>query len=186
MKELQQMRYSTVELSLIKNTFAENQDLLKILRKHFLQLPLTENETNQLHNFSPEILKLLRRFFLPTLEGDEPLNQIIDLWMTVNLQDKNLDMILVHVTARRIVINYLEQQLSILEDKDIKLDINFKDFINPDVEINKGWNTYSNLIARNTIVQHVEQQLTQIYLLAGTKDETTEQTLERLKKNSNK
>jgi len=181
MKELQQMRYSIAELSLIKNTFAENTDLLKSLRKHFLQLSLTENEANQLHNFNPEILKLLRRFFLPTLEGDEPLSQIIDLWMTINLQDKVEETALPHIQAREMVINYLEQQLELLEDKVLIVEaIKFNHFILAKKDI------FSKLIARNTIIQHVEQQLIQIYFLAGTKDETLSETLERVKKNSNK
>jgi len=187
MKELQQMRYSTEELSLIKNTFAENQDLLKSLRKHFLQLPLTENEANQLHNFNPEILKLLRRFFLPTLEGDEPINQIIDLWMTINFQDRTPETAILHLRARSLVIEYLEQQLWSLEKEEEKCDfrLEFRDFISLNSK-----QVYINFIARNTIVQHVEQQLTQIYILAGLKQETTEQTLERiqekLKKDSSK
>lgn len=43
-----------------------------------------------------------------------------------------------------------------------------------------------NLKARNTLISHLEACLLQLSLLAGAKDETPEQTLERLKKNSTK
>lgn len=43
-----------------------------------------------------------------------------------------------------------------------------------------------NLKARNTVIQHVEQCLMQLKALAGLKDETVAQTVERLKKDSSK
>lgn len=43
-----------------------------------------------------------------------------------------------------------------------------------------------NIKARNSLIQHVEQCLVQLKVLAGLKEETVEQTVERLKKNSSK
>lgn len=43
-----------------------------------------------------------------------------------------------------------------------------------------------NIKARNTVIGHVENCLLQLSALAGRKDETTEQTMERLQANSNK
>ena len=43
-----------------------------------------------------------------------------------------------------------------------------------------------NLKARNTVIQHIEGQLQQLYLLAGQKTETVEKTKERLAANSTK
>lgn len=43
-----------------------------------------------------------------------------------------------------------------------------------------------NLKARNTLISHLEQCLLQLSLLAGTKSESTEDTLSRLKQNSTK
>lgn len=43
-----------------------------------------------------------------------------------------------------------------------------------------------NLKARNTLISHLEQCLLQLSLLAGQKDETVEDTISRLKKDSTK
>ena len=45
---------------------------------------------------------------------------------------------------------------------------------------------YVELFARNTLVSHVEQMLNQLLVLAGKKEETVEETQERLAKNSTK
>lgn len=43
-----------------------------------------------------------------------------------------------------------------------------------------------NLKARNFTIQHIEKCLTRLYVLAGSKEETLEQTMSRLSGNSNK
>jgi hypothetical protein len=43
-----------------------------------------------------------------------------------------------------------------------------------------------NLKARNTVIQHIEQQLLSLKLLAGMKDESVEDTKARLQKDSSK
>jgi len=106
----QQMRISDLELELIKNTFAGNDELLMLLRK----------------------------VFLPELQPNIPLGQNIDLWMTLKLED---------LTPEQALIN---------------------------------------IKARNTVIQHIEQQLLTLKLLAGGKDESVEQTKKRLAQDSSK
>lgn len=43
-----------------------------------------------------------------------------------------------------------------------------------------------NIKARNTVIAHIEQQLLSLKLLAGTKDESVEDTKSRLQKDSSK
>lgn len=174
------MRFSESELELIKSTFAENLDLLKALRKFFLQIPVSQ-ETLNFFKAKP-LLDLIRKTFLPTITGEEPLNQAIDLWMTIQMGEKTVDEFVLHIQARDLVIKYLDQMLSILDGKNIT-PINFEKFLG--IKSNEEI-MYMNLIARNTIITHIEQQLTQLYLLAGLKKETPKETIERLKKSSNK
>lgn len=105
-----EMRISDAELSLIKMTFAENDTLLKILRK----------------------------IFLPEISAEAQIGQNFDLWMTLQL-----------------------------------------DNLPPDQAI-------INIKARNTVISHVENCLVQLKLLAGIKNETVEETKERLQKDSSK
>lgn len=106
----QQMRITDAELGLIKATFAEN-DLL---------------------------LKLLRKIFLPELDPNTPIGQNLDLWMTLSVEN---------LTPEDALIN---------------------------------------IKARNTVIQHVEMCLQQLRILAGRKDETPEQTKDRLRQDSSK
>jgi len=84
-----QMRITDAELSLIKITFADNEVLLKLLRK----------------------------VFLPEISADAPLGQNIDLWMTVKIEDMTPEQALINLKARNTLISHIEmclQQLNIL------------------------------------------------------------------------
>jgi len=105
-----EFRYTDAEMSLLKMTFAENDMLIKLLRK----------------------------IFLPELTPDAPIGQNIDLWMTIKVDELSPEEALI------------------------------------------------NLKARNSLIQHLEVCLNTIKILAGQKDETAEQTKERLSKDSTK
>jgi hypothetical protein len=105
-----QMRFTEQELSLIKNTFKGNDELLKVMRK----------------------------VFLPEIDPDAPVGQVIDLWLTVQISDKTPEQ------------------------------------------------AYAQLLARNTLISHLDQQLLQLKMLSEMGDETPEEALSRLKKNSSK
>lgn len=182
-KKDQQMRISDEEISLLKNTFAENDALLKSMRKAFLHLPMKPDEAEyvaSLFKGNEALQKVVQRLFLPTLESDVPLGQQIDLWMTVNVADKLPEIAHLQMKARASLISLLQEGLQSLVapfESGIITDFNLKG----DEEDDYVW-----LLARNTLITHVEQQLLQIKILAGRKDETVEQTKERLKKDSSK
>jgi len=183
-KKKQTMRYTDEELGLIKNTFAENDDLLKIIRKSMLQMSLSALDLSMLELVRKEgILKVLRKTFLPTLDPEAPIHQMIDLWMTVQIVDKGPDEAYLVLLARERLIKYIDQQLLFLEtgkEGKIRFDeLNeIGDKIAPDI--------YVDMIARNTIISHIEMQCNALSILAGRKDETPEETQERLLKDSNK
>lgn len=106
----QQMRISEQEISLLKNTFGKNDTLLKLLRK----------------------------VFLPELDPDLPIGQMIDLWMTVDIKDKDP----------------IEAKIQ--------------------------------MMARNSVIMHVENSLIQLKTLVNQGEETPEMIKARLKKDSSK
>ena len=79
----QQMRFSKEELALIKSAFKGNTDLLKLMRK----------------------------VFLPEIDPTAPLGQLIDLWMTVPVKEMTAEQAQVNILARNSLIMHLEQQL---------------------------------------------------------------------------
>lgn len=184
MSKGQTMRYSDQELELIKRTFADNEEMLKAIRKVFLQLPLSAVERSLLLTIkSDEIQTILRKAFLPEIDGDAPFNQVVDLWLTLDLNNKEPDEAAILIKAREKLIAYLDQQLNKLSDPSSKEAIKIEKLVNGSKDTEEN---LVNMIARNQLVYHVEMQLNMFYLLAGTKEETVEQTKNRLQKNSNK
>jgi len=184
-KKKQTRRYSDDELSIIKGAFAEQDDLIKALRKHFLQLPLTAVDLSLLSLIKkPEILRLVRKTFLPEIDGTAPMHQIVDLWQVLPLQEKIAEIAVPLVKSRVIMVTYLEQQLKLLEGKKSRGKIRLDDLLPDKSKLDND--LYIDLLARSEIVKHIETQLNFLLILAGTKEETTEQTLERLAKDSTK
>lgn len=105
------------------------------------QMRITPMEKGILRNTfkgQEELLRLMRKMFLPELEPFVPLGQNIDLWMTVKIDD-----------------------------------------LPPEVAI-------INIKARNQLIQHLDQVLMSIKTLAESPDETPEEAIDRMKKDSTK
>ena len=179
----QTKRYTDKEMSLIKNTFKDNDSLLKSIRKVMLQLPLNVVDLSNLKLLNKDLLAILRKTFLPTIDPEAPFTQIIDLWMTVSIADKLPREALIHLIARQRLIDYIEQQLNFLE-KGEEGKIRFIDFIK--IDGGDPDDVYANLTARNTMIQHTEQQLSVLQILAEQAEETTEEQEKRQQKDSSK
>lgn len=193
-KKKQILRYTDEELSLIKSLFAENEELLKALRKVFLQMPLNVIETTMVASYfggNKKALALISKTFKPELDPEAPFHQLIDLWMSIDVKDKSFDDLVSTFKARQLLIDLLEQQLRELDGIANKSGFGPRKIelssltVLPKVNAEYS-NFYPNLIARNTLINHVEIQLTQLLNLAGRKDETSEDTIKRLQQDSTK
>lgn len=180
------MRYSDEELRLIKSNFAENESLLLLMRKAMFQFPITPEERELLVSQfgTEEINNLMRKTFLPEIQADIPIGQSIDLWMTVEMRDRDPARVMVDLVTRKSLIKRIEVGLECLKG------VTPLDF-NPVIEYNLDLNAnpldvYADINSRNTYISHVEQQLIQLKLLAGMKDETVEELKDRLQKDSTK
>ena len=185
----QTMRYSQDELTLIKGVFAENDDLLKSIRKVFYQMQLSAVDLSMLSlafKGKENIHKIMRKLFLPTLDADVPFQQNIDLWMLMKLKELPVEEASVHIDSIKTWIEYMDGQLKNIESGKYnkKTKISFKKL--SDIKDKPAYEKYADMLARNTIVNHVEQCLAQLLLLAGLKEETPDQTIARLQKDSNK
>lgn len=90
------MRFSDDELKVIQATFQNNDDLLKLLRK----------------------------VFLPEIDPTAPIGQVIDLWFTLQIPDQlPAEQAMVLIKARNTLIGHVEfqlQQLSTLANQATK------------------------------------------------------------------
>lgn len=105
-----QMRFTPDELSLLKATFRDNEALILLLRK----------------------------VFLPELDPNAPIGQVVDLWMV--------------------------KDYGTMSPEDVKI----------------------HVIARKDLILHVEQQLMQLQVLSQQREETAEEVIARIEKNSAK
>lgn len=180
------MRFDAGELTAVKNIFADNEELAKVVRRVFIQSELSVEDATIINTiFKDDSLKaLIIKFFNPTISGQEHLHQMVDLWLTVDTKEKTIDQIIPTIRARRILINYISQQIEKLFNLSLNEEIKLSDLLIMDDVSDEA--IFINLLARNTIVQHVEQMIGQLLILAGEKQETVEQTQARLQKNSAK
>lgn len=190
---MQKIRFTNEELQIIKQIFAESEDdkMLKILRKVFLQLPIDTDETAIIKTTfrgKKDTMAAINKMFLPYLDGEAPILQCGDAWsfFSPRIEDLDLDRAKLQIKSRKKVIDYLRQQLDFLgEEKNQK--IVFADFVNDNNrKSNDSDATYIGLITYNFIINYVEQRLNEIKILAGRKDETPEETIKRIQQNSNK
>lgn len=172
------MRFSDDELSLIKNTFADNDELLVSIRNHFMGLNTTKEEQAMFQNLvagKKEMVVMLRKFFLPELDPKAPIGQTIDLWRSININETPGHLLAETMEARELLISTLSNVFSSIENgKDIVVDLS----------VNKE--NLVGLMMRNIYISHVEGVVMQISILAGQKQETVDETKRRLEQNSTK
>jgi len=145
----QASRYTDKEYSLIKNTFAEQDELLIAIRKVLLQMELTEKQDVLIRGINKEnILAVLRKTIFPEVDGDAPLFQIASMWMHTLTTTKEMarDKTEIYIKAREIEVKYMEQQMDVLSGKRPQVKIETSEERNKrlkeEIEYYKEHNTY--------------------------------------------
>jgi hypothetical protein len=189
----QKRRFNNEELAYVKALFADNEELVYTLRKVFLQAPLSEQEEVAIKKLiNPKSYALIKKFFLPELDKDAPFFQMADLYIALGSEVKGYEPEIAwpFIRAKKLVIKYLEQQLNALLDVSsvAKPEIVLEDLtIIPDKVTTQGKeDVWVNINTYNHLLSFIDTHANEIKDLAGRKDETPEETIERLKKNSTK
>ncbi|MCP3684620.1 MAG: hypothetical protein GY861_18290 [bacterium] len=182
------MRYSEQELGVIKTTFGDNDERFFSIRKLMLQMDLNKTDVANLKVFkeSKEAMAVLRKAFLPELEADAPIAQPVDLYLTLNFAEKSPEDALDQIMIRALVMDYIDQQLSVLDCNRAEV-ISFEKLTSlEDTCRSNAVNTFVNFSARNMIINHTEQRFQELKMLANIEPETLEEVEERMAKDSNK
>ena len=179
--------FNDIELSLIKNTFADNEDLLYLIRKVLLQFPLTEVEEITVKKaMTPELYALLKKRMCPDLDPDAPLFQLSDLYQSLSpeMNTRGADEMDERFKAKQLEIDYITQQFKVLKGEDVEIIIRLADLAKIDME--DTGQTYVNITARNFLLSYVDSFLNHFKVLAGEKKETVEEAKKRLTRDSSK
>ena len=167
----------------IKGVFANKLDLLLLLRKSLLRGEMNASEKNSFSNFSKELVAILRKQFLPTINFENPAAQLIDLWATAHIRDKSVDDAWLEMEARRILIDYLEERFVFLEGKGegkiYLVDLEYN-------RIESKEKSFINLLARNTIINHIDVNMGILWSVANQPEEKKEDIEEKNKRKSNR
>ena len=182
----QLMRFNKAELALLKAVFADNEDLLFAIRKVLLQFPINEAEQAMIKGvLNEQVYALIKKFFLPELDPEAPLFQLTDMINTLSLdmKAKGVEEMKPLMYAKVTEIAYLDQQLKVLKGDD-EGEIRLSKMV--EVIGLDEFESYVNITTRNYLLSWVDSNIQQMKFLAGKKEETVEDTLTRLAKNSSK
>lgn len=181
----QKMRFNQGELELMKGLFADNEELVYAIRKIMLQLDLTIGEQAVVNGLSEEGYAVVKKLFLPEMDGDSPITQLADLRIGLDIKSLSPDGAWPMIKAKEIEINYIKQQLEILRGRG-EVKIKLEDL--GDLSGNKPQREqiYINFTAWNFLVSFVDGMINQLKVLSGLKTETVDETLKRLANQSNK
>lgn len=172
MEAKKQMRYSDDELALIRNTFGD-EDLLKDLRKFFWG----DKDARDVFK-EKDVLAVIKKTFLPDLDSDAPISQIVDLWLTLNVKDKNVEDAYPFIVARSRLVKYFTSKINALEDKEVQPVTPLNALTSDLDDIDEA---YINLIVRSEIIAHIEQQLQQLQILSSMTMKDLEKKLKEAK-----
>lgn len=178
--------FNEAELSLIKNTFAENDPLIYAIRKVLLQFPLTEGDKQLLAGINDDIMVVLRKRILPEISNVFPLGQLPTLMATLtqDLKVKTPLEMEPYFQSKQLQIDYLEQQFKVLAGEKVTETIKLAD-----MGVLKGKDSTTAHVDMNTylfLLGYIENSLIMIKTIAGSKSETLEDLNKRLKRDSNK
>lgn len=177
--------FNNEELSLIKNTFAENEPLLFAIRKVLLQFELTDADKTLLTLVNPAVLNVLKKRILPEISNVFPLGQLPSLMTTLtqDLKVKDVEDMRLQFASKDLQIMYLTQQFKVLAGEEVEQTIKLADMgkISGDAETD-----FVNLTTYLFLLGYIDPMLIMIKTIAGKKEETLEQLNARLKRDSSK
>lgn len=188
----QQFIYNSEELSLLKNTFAENEPLLYTLRKVFLQFDLSKDEVVHLKSaINEDVVNVLKKRILPDLSPEYPLGQIPSMMTTLTdqLRARDVEDMRPQFSAKVVEEQYLNQQFTALEailaDKEVpKPKIVLKDL--GQLADKPADEAFVEMTAYLFLLGYIDPMFILIRSIAGEKAETLEKQKERMTRNSSK
>jgi len=180
----EKLMYSDKDIALIKSTFAENDELLVMVRKLFFGGKLTAGEKKTITTtFSnPEIVEVLRRKVYGVNNFETPIGQLSDFWLGAESQvfGATRDTVYQAIMSKELVLSMFVKGFNLLANPEgERVSIN----VLIDIEADP---LGVNLIARNLYMKSIESALHAVKVIAGVKDETPEQAVKRLQADSTK
>jgi hypothetical protein len=178
----------TQEQTIIEQYFKGNEGLLKMMRRLFYGLAVTDAERKIIKDTfkDPVLFKIISNRFLPdyrTIDDDVPIGGSSDVWLGVEEMcfGKHEDTIKQAIEYKYLSIKMTQQALALLQNpngKQINLEYIPSMYPNDPQAI--------NLLGRNIYMRHIDKQLTFLYVVANADNINIEDVKKRLEMNSSK
>ena len=180
--------FNEAELKLIKTVFSDNEALLYAVRKVFLQFPLSEAEQESIkEQITPEVLKVLKKRMLPDISDDFPLTQLADIVTTLSqdIKTKSPEEMELLFRAKMLEMDYLSERFRVLADVNHDFDtLRLKSM--REVSGKSTEEAFVEMTAYLFLLGYIDPMLMLIKNIAGAKDESVEQQIARMRRDSNK
>lgn len=179
--------FSEAELSLIKNTFSDNDELLYAIRNVLLQFPVSDGQKATLSvGLNENVISVLRKRIIPEIAPTFPLGQLPSLLTTISKDLGIRDVVDMEpqFQAKELEIAYLEQQFNKLEGKSNDESINLKRM--GELKGKTRHEQFVDMTAYLFLLGYIDPMLGMMKNLAGTKEETPEEQKNRLTRDSSK
>jgi len=179
MDEKQTQRLSKKELELLRATFGKDDVALYALRDFLFQF--TDVVPKHIH----DVIAVLYKIILPELDKDIPINLQKDGFSHLNAISQVLpDVAYLHIEARDIVLEYLEQAMFLLDGGSIET-IKLKDLREKGDKDSRQ--RLVDLLAYQYLTNaYLDNCLNEISMKANYKEETEEEKKAKIKKDSSK
>jgi len=180
----EKLMYSNKDIDLIKSTFAENDELLVMLRKLFFGGKVTADEKKIIvSTFSnPDVVEVLRRKVYGINNFETPIGQLSDFWLGAESQvfGASRDTVYQAIKSKEVVLSMFIKAFDLLKNPD-------GERVSIAVVIDLESDPLGvNLIARNLYMKAIESALHAVKTIAGMKSETAEEAVKRLQSDSTK
>lgn len=163
----QQMRYSQAEIALIQQFTASRPDAVLVLRNHFLQLPLTDEEKVFINGLTTDFLSVLEKMMTPDLSRDVPLNQQATLYsILTELESVNPDAATIHIKANDIIVAFFKQQFEALTGGEQPIELATLPLADENDSSLTDFNRLKSMIAFNKILTFADGRLSQLTYLS--------------------
>lgn len=185
----QQFIFNDEELSLIKNTFGddESDNLLYTVRKVLLQFPLTDVEKGWIKlSITPEVHAVLKKRILPEISEEFPLGQLPSILTTLTeqIKVKDVEEMAPQLEAKQLEMDYLEQQFKALHDPETPQPIELVDM--GKIGTKEKHMAFVHMTAYLFLLGYIDPMLIFIKSIAGQKTESIEDQKQRMTRDSSK
>jgi hypothetical protein len=175
------------DLKLIKENFAENEPLLKDIRSLLIGRPITDKSREQIREIfkNEDLIRIVKNQIYQDSDDDIPAGQMNDFWMNANkIEGMTYEQVQQSIIFRTKVLKLLRQIPIVLKNPELKIEL----FEPPADENSYDWNLRPDcdILARNLYAKSIDTAMFYLKIRAGTKKETPEETMERLRKDSSK